>query len=89
MDRQFIQSDMAQVDAILILMNDQSFDLQSVSLQGLFGAAPGFKGQFGIISISMGMTDNELAGLIDDRHQLSFRSTSPAIMRGNYFSPIT
>ena len=56
MERQSIQPAMALVDTLLILMNNNAFDLQSVSLQGLFGAAPGFKGQFGIISISQGTT---------------------------------
>jgi hypothetical protein len=46
-------------------------------MQRLFGAAPSRQGQFGIINFPQGMADNELASVIDDRHQLGFGPASP------------
>jgi len=45
-------------------------------MKRLLSGAPGFQGQFRIVGFAEGVTDNEFARMIDQRHQLRF---SPAV----------
>jgi hypothetical protein len=47
-------------------------------MKRLLSGAPGFQGQFRIVRFAEGVTDNEFARMIDQRHQLRSSPASTA-----------